>query len=661
MPSAIDLTQQALALHQKGDLEDAGSLYEDALRLDPHCFEARSMLGRVRLRQGRVDDAIAELEQALVVKPESLEALCSLGDALAAAQRYDEAVACYDGALSIRPDYFDALNNKGNALSAVALYREAIASYDAAIAMRPENPVPYFNRGLARFALQKREEAIEDFDAVLAREPRHAEALQVRGHALRMLRRDEEAAASYTAALARDPHLKYAMGDALHARMQLCDWTDYESALQRILDGVTDGRPVAVPWILLTLADDPQAQLVCATRYAQANQALTPVPFGGTYRSSRRKIRLAYLSAKFHEHAGARLIVELLELHDRERFELFGISFGPNIAGDLMRQRMESCFEEFIDVRPLGDSHIVDLIRARGVDIAVDLVGYGENARPNIFALRAAPTQVSFLYPGTMGVPCMDYIIGDEVVIPRGSEHYYSEQVVRLAASYMVNDSKKRISERTPTRIEVGLPAQGFVFCSFNNTFKITPVVFDVWMRLLRNVQGSVLWLLGPNATAQVNLRREAQMRDVDPERLIFAPRIAAEDHLARHRLADLFLDTYPCNAHATASDSLWVGLPLLTCAGRSFASRVSASLLCAMNLEELVTDSLEEYERRALALASNRALLQQLRERIAQNRRTAPLFDTNRFREQIESAYITMYEQQRRGERPQGFTVEPI
>jgi len=661
MLSAVELTQQARERQRKGDLEDAGTLCEQALRLDPHCFEARTMLGTVRLRQGRVQDAIAELEQALVLKPESLETLCSLGDTLAAAQRYDEAVACYDSVLSTRPNHFDALNNRGNALSAVALHREAIASYDAAIAMRPENSVAYFNRGLARFALQQCEGAIADFEAVLARDPSHAEALQVRGHALRILRRDEEAAASYDKAVRRDPYLKYAMGDALHARMQLGDWTDYESALQRMLNGIKESRPVAVPFVLLTLSDDPQAQLECATRYAQLNHWLQPVPFGATHRSGPRKIRLAYLSAKLHHHAGGRLIAELLELHDRERFELFGVSFGPRVAGDSMRERLESCFAEFVDVRTLGDSDIVELLRARGVDIAVDLVGYGENARTNIFALRAAPIQVSFLgYPGTMGAPFIDYIVGDEVVIPRGSEHYYSEQVVRLATSYQVNDSTRRVPERTPSRSDLGLPEQGFVFCSFNNTFKITPAVFDVWMRLLRNVQGSVLWLLSGNTTAEANLRREAQLRGVESARLIFAPRIGAEDHLARHHAADLFVDTFPCNAHVTASDALWAGLPILTCAGRSFASRVAASLLWAMDLEELVTDSLQEYERRALELAANRVLLQRVREKVAQNRRTAPLFDTHRFRKQIESAYIAMYERHRRGERPQGFTVEP-
>jgi len=659
MLSVDELMQQALSLSEKGDLGDAGSLCEQALRLDAHCFGARSMLGMLRMRQGRIHDAIAELEQALVQKPESLETLCSLGDALAAAQRYEEAVACYDGVLSVRPNHFDALNNRGNTLSAMALHREAIASYDAAIAMRPENPVPYFNRGLARFSLQQREEAIADFDAVLIREPGHAEALQVKGHALRTLRRDEEAAASYGEAVRRNPYLKYAMGDALHARMQLVDWNNYESALQRMLDGVKEGRPVTVPFVLITLSDDPAAQLACATRYAQLNHWLQPVRFGPAHADGLRKIRLAYLSAKFHHHAGGRLIAELLELHDRERFELFGVSFGPAVAGDRMRERLEACFTEFMDVRTLSDTDVVELLRTRGVDIAVDLVGYGENARTNILALRAAPVQVSFLgYPGTMGAPFIDYIVGDEVVIPSGFEQYYSEQVVRLEASYQVNDSTRRIPERTPNRIELGLPEHGFVFCSFNNTFKITPTVFDVWMRLLRNVPGSVLWLLRGNATAEANLRREAQIRGVKSERLVFAPRLDPEDHLARHHAADLFVDTFPCNAHVTASDALWAGLPILTCTGRSFASRVAASLLCAMNLEELVTGNLEEYERRAIELASNRVLLQQIRNKISQNRCTAPLFDTHRFRKQIETAYITMYERQRRGERPQGFNV---
>jgi len=370
---------------------------------------------------------------------------------------------------------------------------------------------------------------------------------------------------------------------------------------------------------------------------------------------------LAYLSAKFHDHAGARFIAELLELHDRERFELFGVSFGPNNPSD-MRTRMERSFQEFIDIRALGDMDAVELIRDRDIDIAVDVVGYAENARTNLFALRVAPVQVSFLgYTGTMGADFMDYIVADDVVIPPGDENYYTEQVIRLPGSYQVNDSKKRIAERTPTRAELGLPDREFVFCSFNNSFKITPTVFDIWMRLLHKIDRSVLWLLRGNPKVEANLRREAELRSIDPRRLVFAPRVPLHDHLARHRVADLFLDTLPCNAHATASEALWAGLPLLTCAGRGFASRVGASVLKAMDLGELVTYSLLEYEARALELALNRSLLQQIRNKVADNRRAAPLFDTSRFRDQIESVYLTMYERQRRGEPPQGFTVSQL
>ena len=661
MSSITEVLQQANALYQKGQLDLAGSLYETALDLEPDCFEARNRLGMVRLRQGLVESAIDQFEHALIVNPASAEASCNLGNALATLKRFDEALACYDGALAVCPQHWGALNNRGNVLLALGRHDEAILSYGDAIELGSAQAAPYFNRGLAHFALLHYAESITDFDAAIERSPHHAEALQARGHSLRALRRYEEAAASYAEAVSRNPNLNYALGEAFNARLQLCDWTDYDVALQRLVDGVNAGQAVTVPFILFALSDDPVAQLSCAATYAQRNHSVAPLPLAKHEHRGRSKIRVAYLSAKFREHAGAHLVAELLELHDKRRFETVGISFGPAVK-DGMRARFEACFDEFFDVRAFTDADICELVREREVDIAIDLMGYQENARPNIFAYRAAPVQVSFLsWTGTMGGSFMDYVIGDHVVIPSGDERYYSENVVRLPESYQVNDSKKRISDRAPTRADVGLPQQGFVFCCFNNNFKITPAIFDVWMRLLKKVDGSVLWLLRATATAEGNLRREAQSRGVDPDRVVFAPKLPLADHLARHRLANLFLDTMPCNAHVTASDSLWTGLPVLTCMGRSFMSRVAGSLLNALDLPELVTTNIGEYEARAIELATNPSLMQELTQKVARNRTVAPLFDTDRFRRHIEAAYATMWSIHQRGEKPRGFAVQPI
>jgi predicted O-linked N-acetylglucosamine transferase (SPINDLY family) len=659
MVSGAELTREALGLLEKGELEQAGILYEEALALDPQHFDARNGLGSVRLRQNRIDEAIAELEYALVVNPHSVEALCNLGNALARQARFEEALACYDGALATVPRYWAALNNRGNVLLALSRYQDAISSYDQAIAIEASIPTLYFNRGLARFALQQHEEAVADLTSALARKPDYAEALQARGNALRALRRDEEAAASYLEAASLSCSLQYVLGDALHSKMQVCDWHAYDELREQVFEGVNERQLVCVPFVLFSLTDDPAIQLHGSRSYAHANHPARPVPFAKRSHKANRKIRIAYLSAKFHDHAGSRLIAGLLELHDKSRFETMGISFGPPLQGG-MRARLQLSLDQFLDVCHLADEDVAALMRERNVDLAVDLVGYGENGRPGIFALRGAPIQVSFLgYPATMGAEFIDYIIADAVVIPHEEEQYYSEKVVRLPGSYQVNDSRRRIPRSGPSRQTLGLPEHGFVYCCFNYNYKITPAVFDVWMRILQRAEGSVLWLLRGSATAERNLRKEAEQRGVDPDRIVFAPKVSHDDHLARHCRADLFLDTLPCNAHVTASDALWAGLPVLTCMGRGFASRVGASLLHAMEVTELVTESLTEYEDQAVRLASDPAVLRELRERIVRNRTASALFDTDRFRRHLEAAYTRMWEAYQCGQRPKSFEIE--
>jgi predicted O-linked N-acetylglucosamine transferase (SPINDLY family) len=364
---------------------------------------------------------------------------------------------------------------------------------------------------------------------------------------------------------------------------------------------------------------------------------------------------VAYLSADFHDHATAYLMAEFFERHDSTRFETIAISFGPD-RQDGMRQRLRQAFGQFIDVRGHSDAEVAQLLRSLEVDIAVDLKGYTQDCRTGILARRCAPVQVNYLgFPGTMGAPYIDYIVGDATVTPPGCERFYTEHIVRLPHSYQVNDRQRAIAAQTPTRQQQGLPDEGFVFACFNNNYKITPEVFGIWMRLLAQVQGSVLWLLADNDAAPAHLRSEAAARGIDSRRLVFAPRAPLPEHLARHRLADLFLDTLPYNAHTTASDALWAGLPVLTCLGASFAGRVAASLLRAAGLPELVATSLADYEALAFALATTPGRLAALRARLERSRLECPLFDTAAFVRSMERAYEEMVRRARAGETHRG------
>ena len=405
----------------------------------------------------------------------------------------------------------------------------------------------------------------------------------------------------------------------------------------------------------------PALHLRCARSSIRDQIRVPPQPkaTGPAWRN--RRIKVAYLSADFRRHATAYLIAELIERHDRERFEVIGVSFGPDDNSD-MRARLVGAFDRFVDVTRSSDEEAAQLIASARVDIAVDLMGHTQYSRPRILAFRPAPVQASYLgFPGTTGADFIDYIIADPIVAPFDRQPYFTEKIVHLPDCYQVNDTTRRIAPRMPTREEFGLPAESFVFCCFNTSWKIAPAVFDVWMRLLEAIPGSVLWLLRDSPDAESNLRREAAARGTDPARLVFAGRVAPDEHLARHRLADLFLDTLPYNAHTTASDALWAGLPLVTCCGATFAARVAASLLKAVGLPELVTDSLADYETLALRLARDDSLRRRFRARLEQNRLTCPLFDAERFRQHLEAAYQTMWGLWQRGESPRSFSVEPL
>jgi protein O-GlcNAc transferase len=491
-----------------------------------------------------------------------------------------------------------------------------------------------------------------------------ADAWRGRAAVLTAQNRHPDAAAAYDKLLAVRPEAEYAQGARLLARMQVCDWGDWNGECERILAGVRqDGRQdsrIASPSVLLVVPATASDQDRCARAHARAHHpaASPPVWRGEKYR--REKINVAYVSPDFGEGPGSRLLAGLIERHDRARFAITAISLRPD-DGRQMRARLEGAFDRFVDVERHSDLEAAKLIHELEIDIAVDLTGFADNGRPGILAWRPAPTQARWLgHPGTTGADYIDYILADRFVVPAEQRSCYCEHVVTLPDSCRPQD-QGGIAPRTPTRHEAGLPERGFVFCAFNRAIRITPEMFDVWMRLLCDVDDSVLWLCAGHAAASTHLRAEAERRGIYGERLVFAPKLRGNEHLARLRLADLFLDTVPCNAYGAAGDALRAGLPVVTCMGETFAGRVCASMLHAAGLPDLVTDSLGEYEALALKLATEPQLLQGFAARLAAQRDTCPLFDIDRFRRHMEAAYATMRERHLRGEPPEDFAVAAI
>ncbi len=675
--------------------EEALASFSRSLALKPDYVDALVNLGGALNELKRPAEALTSLHHALSLNADHVGALVNYGAALADLKRPEAALQSLDRALEHHPDHFEALINRSNALMALGRFEEALRSLarvielepahvealvncgtvqramrqpdralailDRALALRPDHAGALNGRGNALVDLKRPEEAVAAYERALSLEPEFPEALLNRGAALRDLSRPDESARSYARLLEVAPEYPYAQGYAFHSELHACDWTGYAEAVKRIEGAVDRGARADTPFSFLGLSDSAALQLKCAQTWVEDNCRMSAVPVWTGSRYRHGKVRIAYLSADFHTHATAHLTAELFETHDRSKFEVYGVSMGPDYAG-AMRARLQRGFDRFLDVRGQSDREVARMLAALEVDIAVDLKGFTQDSRPSIFAQRAAPVQVNYLgYPGSMGADYMDYVIADSRVIPPEHSLYYSEKIVRLPDTYQVNDRTREISPRTLSREEAGLPPGSFVYCCFNNNFKITPPVFFVWMRLLDKVKGSVLWLLEDNAVASSNLRKEAGLRGVASERIVFAPRMPLADHLARHRLADLFLDTAPYNAHTSASDALWAGLPVLTCMGSTFAGRVGASLLDAIGLPELVTHSFTDYARLAIRLASSRDLLSDLRTRLAGNRMTHPLFDTDRFRRHIEKAYLHMHARSQCGLPPESFDVDRI
>ena len=611
-------------------------------------------------KAGRPAEALALFDQAAAMEPGNAMAWNNRGAALQGSNRPDEALASYDKALAREPDYVEALYNRANVLSHLKRFAEALADYDGALARQPDHAQAWKDRGTTLWDMNRIEEALASYDRALALNPGYADAWYKRGNMLWTAKRDISGAIrDLEQAVRANPEHAYAQGDLLHMRMQCADWRDFERQVALIDDGVRAGKPIAQPFVYLAISDSPARLQACSIIFSDHQYPAAPALWTGGKRAH-GKIRVGYVSGEFREQATAYLTAGLYERHDKSRFEIIAFDNGRSDQGPT-RKRLEAAWDQCVDIAGLPDRVAAEKILGCGIDILVNLNGYFGKHRMGVFAQRPAPIQVNYLgFPATLGARYMDYILADRVVVPESERGFYSEKLVWLPGSYQVNDSRRPIAQTAPARAACGLPEASFVFCNFNQSYKLTPDAFAAWMRILKSVEGSVLWLLENNACFPENLRREAIRHGVAGERLVFAPMVPVADHLARLRLADLFLDSLPYTAHTTASDALWAAVPLLTCRGYSFAGRVAASLLQAVGLPELVTDTMADYESVAVRLTRDAPALRLLRQKLATNRSTAPLFDTDRFRRHIEAAYTGMWNILQRGEKPQSFDVAP-
>ena len=631
--------QTPQSLLMEGRPVEALPLFDAALAANPR--NAEMLFGRATALKllGRLDEARAGYDAVLALMPGAVGALNNRGEVLLGLGRPAEALADFVQTLTIKRDFLPGILGRSIALIRLGRQVEALQGLDQVVSLMPDHSDAWFYRGVALDQLGYPEHAVTAYDKVLALAPTATAALANRGNSLHSLRRLEEALASFAAVEKLLPGHGVALNGQAAITAHLCDWSRRGEFEKAVVAAIRAGEKDIHPGTMLAYSNEPDVMLANARAHAMpaSGPVWTATPFSGP------KIRIAYCSADFHAHPMPRLLAGLFEQHDRDRFEVIAISFGPE-DGSAMRARLKAAFDQFHDVRGSSDAAIAELMVGLGVDIAVDLMGYTKHSRPSLFALRPAPVQMTYMgFPGTLGAAQYDYIIADNVVAPPQHQSFFAEKIMALPDTYWVTDDRRAEAGPAPSRAEAGLPEQGFVFCSFNNNWKITPDQFDIWMRLLKAVPDSVLWLLQDNPQAAANLRREAAARGIDPQRLVFAPRVAPEEHLARHRLAGLFLDTLPCGAHTTASDALWCGLPVVTCLGAGFSGRVAASILTAIGLPELITQNATDYESLALALASDAPRLAALKEKIAANRKTTALFDTARFTRNMEAAFEKM------------------
>ena len=653
------LLEEGFVFLQNGQMEVAEERFKKILISNPKQADALNLLGMLRAQSGDFQSAIDFMKRAISINPNNPASYFNRGLALIEMGNPAKALDDFKKAISLNPIYAEAYNGQGNALSDLLQIRAAIESYKEAVRINPRYADAWNNLGNAWSAAKNISEAIACYQQATVNQSNFIDALVNLASAYAEVNELDASLTNYRAALEVNSEFSYLFGDYFHAKLKSANWLDFNEDVARLQKGIPRSIPSVKPFVALGLLDDPALHKQVAELYVEArfpqSEALGPIP----QRRKGGKIRVGYYSADFRNHAIAYLIAEMLERHDKEAFEIYAFNLNPG-PRDAMGARLFAAVTQVVDLAHFSDRSAAQLSRAMGIDIAVDLGGHTVDSRTGIFAHRCAPVQVNYLgFPGTLGAPYYEYVFADRHVIPADQSSNYTEQLVYLPHCYQVNDSTRKIADSVFSRTELGLPEEAFVFCCFNNGYKILPYTFEGWMRILHAVPDSVLWLLDHNPVATQNLQKEAQARGIAPHRLIFAPRMPLAEHLARHRLADLFIDTLPYNAHTTASDALWAGLPVLTCMGKSFAARVAGSLLLTMGLPELITYTQADLESKAIAYAKDPVALQKIKLKLLDILPTSPLFNAQLFTQHIEQAYRAMHARHQSGLPPEHFAVE--
>ena len=653
------LLEEAINFLQNGHRGMAEERLKGLLLSNPKQADVLNLLGVIRAQCGDYPGAVDFIRRAISINPKNPASYYNRGLALLELDNSAKALEDFKKAIALNPIYAQAHNGQGNAYSDLHQNSAAIQSFKEAVRINPGYADAWNNLGNALSASKNTAEAIECYERAIAYQPHFVDALVNLGSAYAEVNDFENAIRCSQAASDINPEFNYLFGDYVHTKLRAASWVKLNEEAEALKEAIARSIRVVKPFVALGIFDDPALHKRVAELYAQGrypkSDALGPI----LDRKKGGKIRIGYYSADFRSHAIAYLIAEMLERHDRDAFEIYAFNLSP-VPRDAMSERLFSAVTQVVDLAEHSDRSAAQLSRAMGIDIAVDLGGHTVDSRTGIFAHRCAPVQVNYLgYPGTLGASYYDYVLADRHVIPLDQRPHYTEQLAYLPHCYQVNDSKRKIADRVFSRSELGLPERAFVFCCFNNGYKILPHTFEGWMRVLHAADGTALWLLDHHPLATQNLRREAQVRGIDPDRLVFAPRMPLPEHLARHKAADLFIDTLPYNAHTTASDALWAGLPVLTCMGKSFAARVAGSLLVAMGLPELIAETQADFESKAIQYAQNPVALANIKRQLSANLSTSPLFNARLFTRHIEQAYRVMHARQQSGLAPEHFAVE--
>jgi protein O-GlcNAc transferase len=640
-----------------GKLSQAISCYEKILKIDPNSTVAYFNIAVIYDTLNSPEKSVENYKKAIENQSDNADAYNNMGSAYIKLGYIKEAADAYKNVIKIRPEHAYAYNNLGNVLMLQQSHNKAIRSFKQAIFFDENYADAYNNLGDAYLNINEIKNAHKSYEKALLIDPYHVKALHNVGFLHAENKEHEKAINAFQKALDIEPNDELAMAYKLFQQRQICKWEKLENNNLKISNlGINETK--ISPLILMPLEDSPERHLQRATNWVKNFHHSNHKPKIRCHKDNSKHIRVGYISTDFKNHPVAHLIAKVLETHSKDHFKVYGYSIGP-IKNDAMRKRLIKAFDFFEDVSNMNDKDVANKVQNDEIDILIDLNGHTSDCRPGIFELRPSKIQINYLgYPGSMGAKYIDYIIADQNLIPKDYQRFYSEKPIYLPHHYQAQDDGLEIAAKIPTRLSLGLPEKGFIFCAINNTYKISSIEFDIWMRLLQKIDGSVLWLYESNKFVKDNLRKEASVRGIAPNRLIFAKRIPHDKYLAQLRQADLYLDTFNYNAGATASNALWAGLPVLTKQGKSYTARMASSLLKSLGMNELITTNELDYEKLALDLAQNTDKIAYIKQKLIKNRKSMPLFNTELFTRHLEDGYKRAYQKSLNGEKPDTIIV---